>query len=311
MLGMPSASDPLPVSVRQEAADIAAFRERHGLPGLVDIHTHFMPKPVLDKVWRFFEALDGHSHGGAASWPITYRVDEVERIVTLRAFGVRRFTSMLYPHKPEMAEWLNAWSAEFAFRTADCAHTATFCAEASATAYVKEALDAGAEVFKVHVQVGGFDPADPILHPVWGTLAEAGVPIVIHAGSGPEPGNHTGPGPIRSILAAHPDLVLVIAHMGMPEYADFLEIAESNPHVHLDTTMAFTDFTEALMPLPVDLLPRLRDLGGRVVLGSDFPNIPYPYLHQLEAIERLDLSTEWIRAVCWDNGARLLGVSPR
>lgn len=99
--------------------------------------------------------------------------------------------------------------------------------------------------------------------------------------------------------------------MGAPEYAEFLAMARVNENVRLDTTMAFTDFTEALMPLPVDLLPRLRDLGGRVVLGSDFPNIPYPYLHQLEAIERLDLGTEWIRAVCWDNGARLLGVSPR
>ena len=52
--------------------------------------------------------------------------------------------------------------------------------------------------------------------------------------------------------------------------------------MHLDTTMAFTDFFEEMAPFPRDLLPRLRDLGDKVLLGSDFPNIPYPYAHQLE-----------------------------
>jgi predicted TIM-barrel fold metal-dependent hydrolase len=96
----------------------------------------------------------------------------------------------------------------------------------------------------------------------------------------------------------------------VPEYAEFVALAERYPRVHLDTTMALTDFLEAVAPYPRELLPRLRDLGlsGRVLLGSDFPNIPYPYAHQLEALARLDLGDTWLRAVCWDNGAALLGV---
>ena len=43
-------------------------------------------------------------------------------------------------------------------------------------------------------------------------------------------------------------------------------------------------------------MPRLRDLQDRVLLGSDFPNIPYPYAHQLEALERLGLGEDWLRA---------------
>ena len=79
--------------------------------------------------------------------------------------------------------------------------------------------------------------------------------------------------------------------------------------MHLDTTMAFTDFfSEMGGVFPADLLPRLRDLGlgGKVLLGSDFPNIPYPYLHQLESLERLELGDDWLRAVCHDNAAALL-----
>jgi predicted TIM-barrel fold metal-dependent hydrolase len=101
--------------------------------------------------------------------------------------------------------------------------------------------------------------------------------------------------------------------MGTPEYAEFITLAERYRRVHLDTTMAFTDFTEELAPFPVDLLPRLADLPDRVVLGSDFPNIPYPYAHQLEALERLRdheprLDDDWLRAVCWFNGQRLIGL---
>jgi uncharacterized protein len=103
-------------------------------------------------------------------------------------------------------------------------------------------------------------------------------------------------------------LLLVVAHLGMPEYADFLTLAESYPRVHLDTTMAFTDFIERHAPFPRELRPRLRDLGDRVVLGSDFPTIPYSYAHQLESLARLDLGDDWLRAVCWHNGARLFGI---
>ncbi|MFD0429725.1 hypothetical protein ACFQ60_25020 [Streptomyces zhihengii] len=34
--------------------------------------------------------------------------------------------------------------------------------------YVRDAVDGGARVFKAHVQVGAYDPADPLLDPAWG-----------------------------------------------------------------------------------------------------------------------------------------------
>ncbi|MFF7857944.1 hypothetical protein [Streptomyces sp. NPDC007904] len=44
---------------------------------------------------------------------------------------------------------------------------------------------------------------------------------------------------------------------------------------------------------------------------SDFPNIPYPYVHQLHSLERLGLGADWLRAVCHDNAARLFGLLGR
>ncbi|MFD5427124.1 amidohydrolase family protein [Streptomyces sp. NPDC127084] len=293
-------------AVGDETAAVRDFWERLGLPGLVDVHTHFMPKRVLDKVWAYFDSA-GPLTG--LEWPIAYREEEDRRVALLAGFGVRAFTSMLYPHKPGMAEWLNGWSAGFAARTPGCLHTATLYPEPGVERYVREAVESGARVFKSHLQVGAYDANDPLLDPVWGLLAEARVPVVMHCGSGPAPGKHTGPEPIGRLLARHPGLPLIVAHMGMPEYTDFLDLAERYGEVRLDTTMAFTDFSERFSPFPVSEGGRLADLGERVLLGTDFPNIPYPYLHQLEALERLaerlGLGDDWLRSVCYGNGARM------
>ncbi|OON79184.1 amidohydrolase [Streptomyces tsukubensis] len=284
------------------------FARRLGLPGLIDVHTHFMPERVLTKVWEYFDAV-GPLVG--REWPITYRMAEEQRLAVLRGFGVRAFTAMLYPHKPDMAAWLNGWAVDFARRTPDCLHTATLFPEPGVEGYVRAAVESGARVFKSHVQVGGYDPADPLLDPVWGLLAEARLPVVMHCGSGPAPGKHTGPEPVARVLARHPRLRLIVAHMGMPEYADFFALAETYDEVRLDTTMAFTDYMERFVPFPVGELGRLRDLGDRVLLGSDFPNLPYPYGHQLAVLERLGLGDDWLRAVCHDNAARLFGIGAR
>jgi hypothetical protein len=286
-------------------ADVPAFWRRLGLPGLVDIHVHFMPKPVLDAVWRYFDAA--REHYGVA-WPVQYRTSDEHRLATLAELGVRAFPALLYPHRPDMAESLNAWAREFAARTPGCVPTGTFYPEPSAPDYVRAALDTGTRVFKVHVQVGAFDPRDPLLRPAWGLLADAGVPVVVHCGSGPLPGAHTGPGPFGEVLARHPRLTAVIAHCGAPEYAEHLAFARRYQNVHLDTTMVGTRFMDALAPVPPDVIAELGELGDRVVLGSDFPNIPYPYAEQLAALERFDLGEQWLRAVCWDNGARLLRI---
>ena len=287
-------------------SDVPGWWRRLGLPGLVDLHVHFMPKPVMDAVWRYFD--DAERHYGVA-WPVQYRGTDDERVATLRDLGVREFTALSYAHRPEMAESLSAWARDLAAQTPGCVPCGTFYPEPSAPRYVREALDAGTRVFKVHVQVGGYDPRDRLLRDVWGMLAEAGTPVVVHCGSGPLPGAHTGPGPFGAVLGEHPRLTAVIAHCGAPEYAEHLALVERYPNVHVDTTMVGTDFMNALAPVAPDIVQRLGQLEDRVVLGADFPNIPYVYAHQLQALERFGLGDDWLRSVCWHNGTRLLGIA--
>jgi predicted TIM-barrel fold metal-dependent hydrolase len=233
-----------------------------------------------------------------------------ERVALLRDLGVRRFSALPYAHKPGVATYLNDWARSFAREVPESLWSATFYHEPEAAGYVGELVDEGVEVFKIHVQVGAFALDDPLLDDVWGRLEESGTRVVVHAGSGPVPNAFTGPGPLERVLTRWPRLGFVVAHLGAPEYVEFLALAERFERVHLDTTMVFTDFFEALAPYPPSLLPRLADLREKVLLGSDFPTIPYPYLHQLESLAALDLGESWLRAVCWDNGARLFGSSP-
>ena len=279
-----------------------AFWQDLGLPGLFDVHVHFLPENIQRRVYQQFDDA-GPKIG--REWPIRYRGSHAERVALLRGFGVRRFSALPYAHRPGIATYLNEWAQSFAEEVPECLWSATFYPEPEAAAYVDKLLAEGVEVFKVHVQVGEFHLDDPLLDPVWGLLEDAGTPIVTHAGSGPVGNAFTGPDPLRRVLERFPRLAVVVAHMGAPEYAEFLALAERFANVCLDTTMVFTDFFDAEAPYPPALRDRLVDLQDKVLLGSDFPTIPYPYAHQLEGIERLGLGEEWLRAVCWENGARL------
>jgi predicted TIM-barrel fold metal-dependent hydrolase len=286
-------------------ADVPAYVAALGLPGLADVHVHFLPDAMQRKVWDYFDEAETHY---GTPWPVTYRSDEETRLATLRTLGLRAIPALVYAHKPGMAQWLNAWCADFARTVPDAVHCATFYPEPGVGDLVAAALDDGARLFKMHVQVGDFTPDDERLDPAWARLERARVPVVIHAGSAPIRGTHTGPDAVREVLRRHPDLVLVVAHLGMPEYHEFADLADEFAGVHLDTTMSGTDFTNRFAPFPHGYVERLATLRDRVVLGSDFPSIPYPYAHQLDALARLGLGDEWMRAVLWHNGAGLLGL---
>ena len=295
--------------------DVPGYLDALGIPGIVDVHTHFMAPPIMAKVWSYFDRAgsDAAASGagsllGGREWPITYRGSDEERVEQLRAIGVRKFSALSYAHKPGIAGFMNDWTLAFSDRTPDALRSATFYPEPEAAEYVPKLIADGVEVFKVHVQVGDFAPNDPLLEPVWGALAEAGVPIVLHAGSGPAPGRFTGPSAVADVLERYPSLALVIAHLGMPEIREFIDLAERHDNVRLDTTMAFVDFWK--QDVPDDVPERLLGLQDKVLFGTDFPNIPYEYAHQIEVLDRLDLGDDWMRSVLWANGAELFGVTP-
>jgi cytosine/adenosine deaminase-related metal-dependent hydrolase len=55
---------------QSEIAEVTGFWHGLGLPGLIDLHVHFMPQNVLSKVWAYFDA--GREAG--RPWPVEYKL---------------------------------------------------------------------------------------------------------------------------------------------------------------------------------------------------------------------------------------------
>lgn len=283
--------------------EVPSFLAALGIPGIVDAHVHFLPDSVQDAVWRWFDRL-------TPPWPVRYRFPATERLAILARVGVRHHTALAYAHRPGMLRFLNDHTLGLAAEVPAVIPTFTIYPEPGAGAETARCLAAGGRCVKVHLQVGGFDSIDPLLDDAWQLLADAGTPIVLHAGAVADgSGNEQwcGPEPVRRLLARFPRLRLVIAHMGMPDQDAFVEMAEAHPGVWLDTAMVFTD-PPYLGPPPVHLVQRLRTLGDRIVFGSDFPTIPHQFAAQVSGLAGLGLGDGWLRDVLWHNGNRLFGL---
>ena len=89
---------------------IPQYLDRLGIPGLADIHVHFLPGRLMDRVWAYFDRAEEHY---GRPWPIRYRISEQARVARLREFGLKAIPALSYAHKAGMAESLNAWSQEF------------------------------------------------------------------------------------------------------------------------------------------------------------------------------------------------------
>ncbi len=299
-------SEARPVEPRDSTEPVERTRavwERLGLPGLIDVHAHFLPPPIERAVWRVFDEA-GPLIG--REWPIRYRQPIEERVELLRSFGVRRFTTLPYAHKPGVATFMNDWSRDFAAGVPEAVWSGTFYPEPDAADYVSALVDTGVEIFKLHQQVGGFLLDDPLLEPVWDLLEERRTPVLVHAGSGPVGTEFTGPESMARLLAAHPRLTIVVAHLGAPECLDFARLAATHDRVFLDTSMAISPFFGA--PLGAEVVAMLADLRPRVLWGSDFPTLPFPYVDQLDNLVDLGLGDDWLRDVLWHNGATLIGA---
>jgi uncharacterized protein len=283
--------------------DVPGFLAALGIPGIVDAHVHFLPDNLQQAVWRWFDRL-------TPPWPVAYKSPPAERLAVLARAGVRHHTALAYAHRPGMLLYLNDYTLGLAAEVPAVIPTFTIFPEPGVGAETARCLAAGGRCVKVHLQVGGFDAVDPLLDDAWRQLADAGTPIVLHAGAVADgSGNERwcGPEPVRRLLARFPDLRIVIAHMGTPDQDAFVDMAEQHPGLWLDTAMIFTD-PPYLGPTPLHLVDRLRSLGDRIVFGSDFPTIPHPFAAQVSGLAALRLGDDWLRDVLWHNGRRLFGL---
>lgn len=285
--------------------EIRGFLDRLGLPGIVDVHVHFMPDRLQQAVWRYFDELD------EPPWPITYRAEAEERLAILRRLGVVAHTALAYAHKPGMLGWLNDFTLALADDHAQVVPTFTLYPEEGVTDVVAGALARGGAVCKVHTQLSGFTLDDPRLDDAWRLCSEARTLVVAHTSQvyGVDGGEaSSGPGQIHRVKARHPQLRLCIAHLGLPDpdggHWDAIEQLDG----------VWTDPSGVLAEPPTDVAPgglvdrdgMRQRLVGDLLFGSDFPSIPHTVAAGLRGLAHLGLDPAGLREVLHDRAANLL-----
>nr|WP_274388390.1 amidohydrolase family protein [Salsipaludibacter albus] len=259
------------------------------------MHVHVMPDRLQESVWNWFDALED------PVWPIRFRTDAPTRLAHLAETGVVAHTALAYAHRPGMLGWLNDHTLAMAEAHPQVVPTFTIYPDDDVDEQVTRALDRGGRVCKVHTQVGHYHLSDPRLATTWERLADAGVLVLAHVTVvyGVEGGDEwCGIDTLADLLDRHPDLRVVVAHLGMPELDDTLALARQAPDtVLLDPSMALHDGEHLQQSFSSAQLRALADRWEQLVFGSDFPSIPHDLAAQLRGLDRLALAPHQWRAI--------------
>lgn len=275
---------------------------KYDIPFIIDMHCHFFPPVVQKLIWRWFDKV---------GWPVAYRGNPTERVSELRRNGIHYFTTLLYAHRPDMAEGLNEWIARSHKEWPGAIAFGTFFPEPGVLEYVQRAVEEdGLRGFKLHVEVSELELVDERLRPVFDYLSRQAIPVVIHSGTAPVPGQFSGVEHFRPLMQRHPDAHVIVAHMGATEINDYLDLLADYEHLSLDTSMVFVDFLATGDSLPEsEILSRVNGASERIYFGTDFPSIPYNISHAaLRLLECTELDRTAKQNLFYKNAARRFSI---
>ncbi len=277
----------------------AGVRARPYRP-VIDAHAHFFPQKMFEAIWDYFES------GG---WSIAHKGPVDELPARLAAHGVSAFTVLNYVRRPGQARELNDWTRGFAAAHPGAIPFGTVhAADPDPWAAVAPFLEEhGFRGIKIQPLVSSFGVDDERLAPVLDRLAEMGKILVVHAGTAPYANEWVGLDRLERVLDRRPNLTVILPHLGAYEVERAFMLLEKFPALHLDTTMIFVNTTlfNAQARCEPAMIERYAD---RIMFGSDFPNVPYPYEEALASIMRLDISEDARNKIFYHNAARLFGL---
>ena len=141
-------------------------------------------------------------------------------------------------------------------------------------AHLREMVEEhGARGVKLHGPAQGFNMSDERMWPAYSACQEMGIPIVAHSGPDKLGMGYAEPRAFAGMLAAFPDLKVVIAHMGGGTWGQARELAEAYSNAYFDCCEIIEWVGGATnAPGEEEFARLIRNIGAsRVLMGSDFP----------------------------------------
>jgi len=264
---------------------------------VIDVHVHLHPPRLFAAIRRWFAER--------SPWVLDHPTEPAAVAAVLRAAGVERFVFCSYAHKPGMARELNAWLAATsrALGGYGLPLATVHLDDPDPLGDLRAALDDGCIGLKLHEDVQQLAIDDPRFAPLWELIAERAGFVLVHVGPVPwRADTNDGPGRVAAVLNRHPRLRVVVAHFGVPDSARYVALLGAHPTLYLDTTMAFA----AGSPIEAHVGAGLVEAGAaRIVFGTDYPNMPYPYDGDRRGLEALGLRAATLRAILSENARGL------
>jgi len=260
---------------------------------IIDFHAHIYPEKIATRASRaigeFYNAdilydgtvaelLESGSRAGVVHYIVHSTATKSEQVVSINDFIIgevgkeRRFTGFGTIH-PDFTD---------------------------AAGEAERIRAAGLRGVKLHPDFQKFEADCPAMDPVYEILADADLPVLIHAGDCRF--DFSGPRRIAHVLDKHPRLRLIAAHFG--GYTEWNEAFDllAGRELMFDTSSTF-------WKLPREAaLAMIRKHGtGRFLFGSDFPM--WDHREELGRFLSLGLSPEENRAILRENALAYLGLS--
>jgi uncharacterized protein len=274
---------------------------------IFDIHLHIQPWSMVRP--DALAMIDNASHAGAKE--ILSSPDQVLRFLDENEIERACCINYVSPEVMGFTREVNDWIAQFTKNHRDrllpvgSVHPAH---ERDARGETKRVLDLGIRMIKIHPPHQLFAPNAyrgelPQLADVYRECERGGVPVMVHTGTSvfPRARNvYADPMPIDDVAVDFPRLTIILAHAGRPlhgETAFFL--ARRHPNVHLD----ISGIPPKSLPRYV---PRLTELAGKVLWGTDWPGPGVTSLRKnADEFRALGYGDAVQRKVLWENATRM------
>ena len=163
----------------------------------------------------------------------------------------------------------------------------------------------GIKGIKIHPDYVGIEIDDDRMSPLLNAASKLDMPVVIHAGFDPVSPKkmHASPDAICNTLDKHPDLTLVVAHLGGVLMWDEVADKLCGKNLYFDTA-----FCSERLGITVEQGKRIfaSHPHEKILFGSDAPWARPSEV--LEFIHKLELSEESLKLILHKNSERLLCI---
>jgi hypothetical protein len=290
-------------------------------PTVVDVHVHIFEQPddpMRDgyEIWEYGEppALDvGTRRGTVDDLVDAMATQPCDHSVILGMFSPAMEMAEHGDALPERMQQYNDWILDVASQsprlTPLVAADPNVAGGSTGARALDRAADRGARGIKIHPVVQGFSPDDPRMTDIYNLCETRGLTVLSHSGQTKDGVQLADPFAFAAVMARHPRLHLLLAHLGGAAWHQVAEFAAAYPTVSFDLCeiIAWTGSSGAPTADQLGLL--IRDIGAdRVLFGTDFPW--YELDRTIDQLMELPhLSDEERRSILGENAIRRMGLS--